>query len=160
MNFPNRAMRTLAPTGEFVGLLVGQVPVPSYYTAWGAHGKSELLSSPVKMSTQNLKPQQPLTDDEASKEMKKMVAFIMQEAAEKTRELHIRADEEFNIEKAKIVHQETVAIEQQFGRKLKQAEVKRRMYDSGGSPRPQYLQSWEILLGALVLMVTLMVVVG
>lgn len=86
------------------------------------------------MSTQSLKPQQPLTDDEASKEMKKMVAFIMQEAAEKTRELHIRADEEFNIEKAKIVHQETVAIEQQFARKLKQAEVKRRMYDNGGPP--------------------------
>jgi V-type H+-transporting ATPase subunit E len=69
----------------------------------------------------------PLSDDEASKEMKKMVAFIMQEAAEKSREIHVKADGEFNIEKAKLVHQETAAIETQFGRKIKQAEVKRRM---------------------------------
>lgn len=69
----------------------------------------------------------PLSDDEASKEMKKMVAFIMQEAAEKCREIQVKADEEFNIEKAKLVHQETTAIEQQYARKLKQAEVKRRM---------------------------------
>lgn len=69
----------------------------------------------------------PLSDDEASKEMKKMVAFIMQEAEEKCRELRIRADEEFNIEKAKLVRQETETIEQQFQKKLKQAEVKRKM---------------------------------
>lgn len=69
----------------------------------------------------------PLSDDEASKEMKKMVAFIMQEAAEKTRELQVKADEEFNIEKAKIVRLETVNLEQLYARKLKLAEVKRRM---------------------------------
>lgn len=72
----------------------------------------------------------PLSDDEASKEMKKMVAFIMQEAEEKCRELCIRADEEFNIEKAKLVRQETETIEQQFQKKLKQAEVKRRIGQS------------------------------
>ena len=59
--------------------------------------------------------------------MKKMVAFIMQEAAEKSREINVKADEEFNIEKAKLVRQETTAIEQQFERKIKQAEVKRKM---------------------------------
>ncbi|PJF19521.1 ATPase, V1/A1 complex, subunit E domain-containing protein [Paramicrosporidium saccamoebae] len=56
-----------------------------------------------------------------------MVAFIMQEAAEKSREIHVKADEEFNIEKAKLVHQETATIEAQFARKLRQAEVKRRI---------------------------------
>lgn len=69
-----------------------------------------------------------LSDDEASKEMKKMVAFIMQEAAEKSREIQIKADEEFNIEKAKLVRQETTTIEQQYQKKLKQADVKRKMY--------------------------------
>lgn len=69
-----------------------------------------------------------LSEDEASKEMKKMVAFIMQEATEKSREIQVKADEEFNIEKAKLVRQDTVAIEQHYARKLKQAEVRRRMY--------------------------------
>lgn len=65
--------------------------------------------------------------DEPGKELKKMVAFIMQEATEKSREIHVKADEEFNIEKAKLVYQETAAIEQQFERKLKQAETRRKM---------------------------------
>jgi V-type H+-transporting ATPase subunit E len=56
-----------------------------------------------------------------------MVAFIVQEAAEKCREIHVRADEEFNIEKAKLVRQETAAIEQQAEKKFKQADIKRRM---------------------------------
>lgn len=70
----------------------------------------------------------PLSDEEANKEMRKMVAFIMQEASEKCREIGIKADEEFNIEKAKLVHQETAFIEQQFQKRFKQAEVKRKMY--------------------------------
>ena len=73
-------------------------------------------------------PLKPLTDDEASKEMKKMVAFIMQEASEKCTELHVRADEEFNIEKAKLVRHETINLEQLYARKYKQAQVKRRVY--------------------------------
>lgn len=56
-----------------------------------------------------------------------MVAFIMQEAGEKCREIQVKADEEFNIEKAKLVQQETLAVEQLFERKIKQAEVRRRM---------------------------------
>lgn len=51
----------------------------------------------------------------------------MQEASEKAREVLVKADEEFNIEKAKLVRQETTAIEAQFGRKKKQAEVRLRM---------------------------------
>jgi V-type H+-transporting ATPase subunit E len=40
----------------------------------------------------------------------------------------VKADEEFNIEKAKIVRQETVAIEAFFAKKTKQAEVQRKMW--------------------------------
>lgn len=69
----------------------------------------------------------PLNDDEVQQEMKKMVSFIKQEAIEKARELQVKADEEFNIEKAKIVRQETLAIESNYGRKLKQAEISRKM---------------------------------
>lgn len=69
-----------------------------------------------------------LSDEEASKEMKKMVTFIMQEASEKAKEIRIKADEEFNIEKAKLVRQETTSIEANFEKRLSQAEVKRKMY--------------------------------
>lgn len=69
-----------------------------------------------------------LSDDEASKEMKKMVTFILQEASEKAKEIRIKADEEFNIEKAKLVRQETTAIENNFSKRLGMAEVKRKMY--------------------------------
>jgi len=70
-----------------------------------------------------------LSDEEASKEMKKMVTFIMQEASEKAKEIRIKADEEFNIEKAKLVLQETTSIEANFAKRLGQAEVKRKMYN-------------------------------
>ncbi len=55
------------------------------------------------------------------------VSFIKQEANEKAREIKIKADEEFNIEKAKIVRQETIAIEAFYQKKAKQAEIQKKM---------------------------------
>ncbi|ORZ31764.1 ATPase, V1/A1 complex, subunit E [Catenaria anguillulae PL171] len=69
----------------------------------------------------------PLQDDEVQNEMKKMVAFIKQEALEKAKEIKIKADEEFNIEKAKIVRQETATIDALFQKKMKQFEVQRKI---------------------------------
>ena len=69
----------------------------------------------------------PLTDEEVNLEMRKMVAFIQQEAIEKAREIQIKADEEFNIEKAKYVRQEALAIEANFAKKLKKADIERKM---------------------------------
>ncbi|KAI9246374.1 ATP synthase subunit [Sporodiniella umbellata] len=54
----------------------------------------------------------PLNDDEVFSEMKKM------------------ADEEFNIEKAKIVRQESLNIDGVFERKIKQAEVQKKIAQS------------------------------
>ncbi|WVR03924.1 hypothetical protein IAU60_000923 [Kwoniella sp. DSM 27419] len=64
-----------------------------------------------------------LDDNEVQTEMNKMVAFISQEAREKAREIQVKADEEFAIEKAKIVRQESLAIDAQYEKKRKQAEV-------------------------------------
>ncbi|KAJ2078129.1 V-ATPase V1 sector subunit E [Coemansia sp. RSA 988] len=72
----------------------------------------------------------PLNDEEVFSEMNKMVAFIRQEALEKAREIKVKADEEFNIEKAKLVRQESINVEGQFQRKVKQAEVKQRILTS------------------------------
>ena len=41
-----------------------------------------------------------------------------------------QADEEFNIEKGKIVRAETVNIEAFFQKKLKQSDIQRKMYES------------------------------
>ncbi|RSH94583.1 V-ATPase V1 sector subunit E [Saitozyma podzolica] len=64
-----------------------------------------------------------LDDNEIQTEMNKMVAFISQEAREKAREIQVKADEEFAIEKAKIVRQESLAIDALYEKKRKQAEV-------------------------------------
>ncbi|KAK0240823.1 ATPase, V1/A1 complex, subunit E [Armillaria nabsnona] len=72
----------------------------------------------------------PLNDDEVITEMNKMVAFIKQEALEKAREIRIKADEEFAIEKAKLVKQEQQAIDAQYEKKRKGAEVAQKIAQS------------------------------
>jgi len=72
----------------------------------------------------------PLNDEEVLSEMNKMVAFIKQEANEKAREIKIKADEEFAIEKAKLVKQEQQAIDAQYEKKRKGAEVAQKIAQS------------------------------
>ncbi|KAF8737471.1 hypothetical protein AX14_012851 [Amanita brunnescens Koide BX004] len=71
-----------------------------------------------------------MNDEEVITELNKMVAFIKQEALEKGREIRIKADEEFAIEKAKLVKQEQQAIDAQFEKKLKGAEVAQKIAQS------------------------------
>ncbi|KAF8477574.1 vacuolar ATP synthase subunit E [Kalaharituber pfeilii] len=71
-----------------------------------------------------------LSDNEVTAELKKMVAFIKQEALEKAREIHIKADEEFAIEKSKLVRQETASIDAAYERKFKQAELSQQIVRS------------------------------
>lgn len=93
----------------------------------------------------------PLNEDEVQQEMKKMIAFIRQEAIEKAREIRVKADEEFNVEKAKLVRQEALAIEVNFSKKMKQASIKRKISQSSqtNKSRIQVLQSREELLNQL-----------
>lgn len=72
----------------------------------------------------------PMNDDEVLTEMNKMVAFIKQEALEKAREIRVKADEEFAIEKAKLVKQEQQAIDAQYEKKRKGAEVSQKIAHS------------------------------
>ncbi|KAH6904270.1 vacuolar H+ ATPase E1 [Coprinopsis sp. MPI-PUGE-AT-0042] len=67
-----------------------------------------------------------LNDDEVVNEMNKMVLFIKQEAQEKAREIRVKADEEFAIEKARLVKQEQQAFDAQFEKKRKQAEISQK----------------------------------
>ena len=64
-----------------------------------------------------------------------MTAFIRQEALEKAQEIHLKADEEFAIEKSKLVRQETAAIESQYEKKFKQASMSQQITKSTSANR-------------------------
>lgn len=56
-----------------------------------------------------------------------MTAFIRQEALEKAKEIQIKADEEFAIEKSKLVRAETAAIDNSYEKKFKQAGMSQQI---------------------------------
>jgi V-type H+-transporting ATPase subunit E len=68
-----------------------------------------------------------LSDQQVDNELKKMTAFIKQEAMEKAREIEIKANEEFEIEKSKLVREETDAIDTQYEKKFKQATMSQQI---------------------------------
>ncbi|TQS31671.1 hypothetical protein Golomagni_08042, partial [Golovinomyces magnicellulatus] len=71
--------------------------------------------------------QHALSDQQVDNELRKMTAFIKQEAMEKAREIEIKANEEFEIEKSKLVRQETDAIDAQYEKKFKQATMSQQI---------------------------------
>ncbi len=56
-----------------------------------------------------------------------MTAFIKQEAIEKSKEIQIKADEEFAIEKSKLVRAETAAIDSTYAKRHKQASMSQQI---------------------------------
>jgi len=67
---------------------------------------------------------------EVDSQIAQMVQFIHQEAKEKAAEIKLKADEEFNIEKLRMVEAEKQKIRQEFERKEKQVEVQKRIKQS------------------------------
>mmetsp|Transcript_43711 Transcript_43711/g.102828 ORF Transcript_43711/g.102828 Transcript_43711/m.102828 type:complete len:236 (+) Transcript_43711:157-864(+) len=61
------------------------------------------------------------------RQIKQMVEFIKQEANEKSQEILTKAEEEFNMEKLRLVEQEKVKVKTEFDRKNKQVEIKKRI---------------------------------
>lgn len=68
-----------------------------------------------------------MNDAEVSKQVQQMVRFIRQEAEEKANEIAVSAEEEFNIEKLQIVEAEKRKIRQEYERKEKQLEIRKRI---------------------------------
>lgn len=56
-----------------------------------------------------------------------MTAFIRQEALEKAREIQLKADEEFAIEKSRLVREEIAAIDREYEKKFKQASMSQQI---------------------------------
>lgn len=84
-------------------------------------------------------------------ELRKMTAFIRQEALEKAREIQLKADEEFAIEKSKLVRQETAAIDSLYEKKFKQAAMSQQITRStlANRTRIRVLSSRQELLNDL-----------
>jgi vacuolar-type H+-ATPase subunit E/Vma4 len=60
-------------------------------------------------------------------QIKHMMAFIEQEANEKAEEIDAKAEEEFNIEKGRLVTEQRLKIMDFYEKKEKQVELQRRM---------------------------------
>lgn len=71
-----------------------------------------------------------LSDQEVQKQIKHMMAFIDQEANEKAEEIDAKAEEEFNIEKGRLVQQQRVKIMEYYERKEKQIELQKKIQNS------------------------------
>ena len=71
-----------------------------------------------------------MSDDQVNTELRKMTAFIRQEALEKAREIHLKADEEFSIEKSKLVRSETSRIDEEYRKKFTQAGMSQQITKS------------------------------
>ncbi|KAM9815296.1 V-type proton ATPase subunit E 1a [Syngnathus typhle] len=68
-----------------------------------------------------------LTDADVQKQIKHMMAFIEQEANEKVEEIDARAEEEFNIEKGRLVQTQRVKIMEYYEKKEKQIEQHKKI---------------------------------
>jgi len=71
-----------------------------------------------------------LNDAEVKKQIDHMIAFIDQEANEKVDEINAKADEEFEIEKSRLVQQQRQKIIAVYERKEKQLEQQRKVQQS------------------------------
>merc|ERR1712087_562282 len=71
-----------------------------------------------------------MNDSEINSQISQMVQFIHQEAAEKAAEIRLKANEEFNIEKLRMVEAEKAKIRAEYERKEKQVEVQKRIEQS------------------------------
>lgn len=71
-----------------------------------------------------------LSDADVQKQIKHMMAFIDQEANEKVEEIDAKAEEEFNIEKGRLVQQQRVKIMEYYERKEKQIELQKKIQNS------------------------------
>uniref|UniRef100_H2YGQ2 V-type proton ATPase subunit E n=1 Tax=Ciona savignyi TaxID=51511 RepID=H2YGQ2_CIOSA len=71
-----------------------------------------------------------LSDVEVKKQIDHMIAFIDQEADEKVDEIMAKADEEFEIEKSRLVQQQRQKIMTYYERKEKQLEQQKKVQQS------------------------------
>ncbi|XP_008788110.1 V-type proton ATPase subunit E-like isoform X2 [Phoenix dactylifera] len=92
-----------------------------------------------------------MNDADVSKQIQQMVRFIRQEAEEKANEISVSAEEEFNIEKLQLVEAEKRKIRQEYERKEKQVEIRRKIEYSMqlNASRIKVLQAQDDLVNSM-----------
>ncbi|XP_073139314.1 V-type proton ATPase subunit E-like isoform X2 [Henckelia pumila] len=92
-----------------------------------------------------------MNDADVSKQIQQMVRFIRQEAQEKANEISVSAEEEFNIGKLQLVEAEKKKIRQEYERKEKQIQVRRKIEYSMqlNASRIKVLQAQDDLVNAM-----------
>nr|AHA83526.1 V-type proton ATPase subunit E [Hevea brasiliensis] len=92
-----------------------------------------------------------MNDADVSKQIQQMVRFIRQEAEEKANEISVSAEEEFNIEKLQLVEAEKKKIRQEYERKEKQVEVRKKIEYSMqlNASRIKVLQAQDDVVNAM-----------
>jgi len=93
-----------------------------------------------------------LSDADVAKQIKHMMAFIEQEANEKAEEIDAKAEEEFNIEKGRLVQQQRIKIMEYYERKEKQVELQKKIQQSSmlNAARLRVLKSREDHVGMIL----------
>lgn len=71
-----------------------------------------------------------LSDADVQRQIQHMMAFIEQEANEKAEEIDAKAEEEFNIEKGRLVQDQRLKIMEYYDRKEQQVELQRKIQSS------------------------------
>jgi V-type H+-transporting ATPase subunit E len=71
-----------------------------------------------------------ISDNDVQKQLRHMMAFIEQEANEKAEEIDAKAEEEFNMEKGRLVQQQRTKIMEFYEKKEKQVELQRKIQRS------------------------------
>ncbi|XP_026884610.2 V-type proton ATPase subunit E 1a [Electrophorus electricus] len=93
-----------------------------------------------------------LSDLDVQKQIKHMMAFIEQEANEKAEEIDAKAEEEFNIEKGRLVQNQRLKIMEYYEKKEKQIEQQKKIQMSNlmNQARLKVLKARDDLLGDLL----------
>jgi V-type H+-transporting ATPase subunit E len=68
-----------------------------------------------------------LKEEDVQKQLKQMVSFILKEANEKAEEIKVKAEEEFNIERQRLIQAEKIKIIRDYERKEKQVETQKKI---------------------------------
>ena len=92
-----------------------------------------------------------MNDADVSTQIQQMVRFIRQEAEEKANEISVSAEEEFNIEKLQLVEAEKKKIRQDYEKKEKQADVRKKIDYSMqlNASRIKVLQAQDDIVNAM-----------
>lgn len=92
-----------------------------------------------------------MNDVDVSRQIQQMVRFILQEAEEKANEISVSAEEEFNIEKLQLVEAEKRKIRQEYEKKEKQVEIRKKIEYSMqlNASRIKVLQAQDDLVNSM-----------